>query len=45
MPGVNKSQSAMLYKLKNFAIILIFTPYVPMKYLSKYYKIQYLDNE
>ena len=25
MPGVNKSQSAMLYKLKNFAIILTFS--------------------
>jgi len=39
MPGVNKSQSAMLYKLKNFAIILTFTPFVPRKYLSKIIRI------
>jgi hypothetical protein len=33
MPGVNKSQSAMLYELKNFAIILTFSTNVNNKYL------------
>jgi hypothetical protein len=33
MPGVNKSQSGMLYELKNFAIILTFSTHANIKYL------------